>query len=344
MRLASGIAALLAIASASAPADASMPSCPSRIALAPRTFVSASPGLTVTGVSLRVACAAATWPRCAVEAEIAVLNTTKEPIYGRLLLEDTPAVRFASPPIPVAASPSERRTVGARGEIALLGGVLSRSSEPVACGGESPRPMHYRHFFLVSRGEQYTASLPLPTGTAVSVALSFQPGWSMEIVTHGQQAEGKAGTLSVTSTSGSSRGLEIRRNIAPSPLRAGGPFIAAGGSRFLGKGLTGDAARWRPRLRAGYEFAAPWFLVHSLAVETDLRSFTVVPAIEAAVQAFSLGVGTPIRFVDTTAVGVRGQFGFNFPVVGFVATVDYYPSISEARGRTVGTLFGQLAF
>lgn len=123
----------------------------------------------------------------------------------------------------------------------------------------------------------------------------------------------------------------------PGPhLFNGGPFVGAGG-----------AVPNRFRFRAGYEIAAPEWLFHSLAVETDFTTtLTLVPVIHAASEALlvivpsiSAGLGLPIDLKPTARVGGRVQVTLHWPFVGFVAALDVFPGTNDPVRVT---LMGQI--
>lgn len=121
-----------------------------------------------------------------------------------------------------------------------------------------------------------------------------------------------------------------------------GPLVAAG---------VGFGPQIRPRLRAGWEFAAPSFMLYSIAVEGDVREeLLVVPTIEAAlpslwgvVPAPALGIGAPVLVLPEPRPGVRVQAALSFPVASLVGNVDVYPA-RQGMGRALrGSLMLQLS-
>lgn len=114
----------------------------------------------------------------------------------------------------------------------------------------------------------------------------------------------------------------------PAPLFVhGGPLVAFGAT------VDEDADTFR--MRVGYEFAAPSWLLYSVVFETDCQDiFIVTPAVEAALPfvlllpSLGLGAGAPIRIEDgDVRVGARLQVSVAFPYVSLVVPFDLYPSL-----------------
>lgn len=121
------------------------------------------------------------------------------------------------------------------------------------------------------------------------------------------------------------------------------------GGPFIGFGATDGGFR----TRAGYELAAPEWLLFQLAAETDFHKYvTIVPAIEAAspfiilLPSFGIGAGVPIRVGPSgTEVGVRIQASVAFGPLGFFTAADIYPGRDSAREDLVEwTFMGQISF
>ncbi len=134
-------------------------------------------------------------------------------------------------------------------------------------------------------------------------------------------------------------GWELRRWVLP-----GGPLIGVGGGLGDGSGL---------RLRAGYEFAAPRYVVYSLAVESDAKSHVeLIPAIEgvppwgAVLSLFpmpSLGVGAPIQVWPETRAGVRAQLGLGWYVVTLLLALDVFPAVATGPRLLRGGIMAQFS-
>ncbi|MEZ4448239.1 MAG: hypothetical protein R3B09_02085 [Nannocystaceae bacterium] len=120
-----------------------------------------------------------------------------------------------------------------------------------------------------------------------------------------------------------------------------GPFVAAGID--LGSGHP------RPRLRVGYELAAPvrWW-IHALAVESDLKALTIVPSTEVAsasaywIPSAGLGVGVPVRVYPEARAGFRAQLTVHWAGrVAAIGTFDVYP-VKAGRDELRGGVMLQL--
>ena len=129
----------------------------------------------------------------------------------------------------------------------------------------------------------------------------------------------------------------------PVPIYHGGPLVGVGAR-------AGAPAEFR--MRFGYEFAAPDWLIHGLAVDTDFEERVVLtPMIDAAspsvlfiLPSVGLGLGVPIRIVPEATVGMRFQGTLQWPIVGFVTSIDVYPgSHVAAHDRVEATLLGRVS-
>lgn len=125
----------------------------------------------------------------------------------------------------------------------------------------------------------------------------------------------------------------------------GGPFVA------FGAVVDGGDATFR--MRAGYEVAAPRFVLYSLALETDcVDTFVVAPAVEAALPfvailpSLGLGAGVPVRIEGGEArVGGRVQVSVAFPYLSLFVPLDFYPATSTTDPRFFeATVMAQLSF
>jgi hypothetical protein len=127
--------------------------------------------------------------------------------------------------------------------------------------------------------------------------------------------------------------VRVELQVRPSLLWNGGPFVGAGWAFAPNAGT---------RLRIGYEVAAPYWLVHSVAVESDVsRTLSVVPAIEAITQSslvLGAGVGVPIVVTPRTHAGGRLQVSGSISAIGLRGAVDVYQDGVE------GAIFGQVSF
>jgi hypothetical protein len=122
--------------------------------------------------------------------------------------------------------------------------------------------------------------------------------------------------------------LTVRMTHPASGVHHGGPFLGIGGAPGADGGF---------RTRLGYEVAAPSFLLYSLTADTDWNTRVVVtPMVELAspwmfiVPSFGLGVGLPVRVTPDVMVGARIQGSMHLGPLGFVTTVDLYPTLLRA--------------
>ncbi|MEM6992983.1 MAG: hypothetical protein AAF721_20875 [Myxococcota bacterium] len=121
----------------------------------------------------------------------------------------------------------------------------------------------------------------------------------------------------------------------------GGPFVGVGG------GWGSDRAL---RLRAGWELAAPQWVVYALAAESDTTDLRIVPTVQVMsghgsfplLPAAAFGLGLPTQVFPRRRVGARAQVDLSWYVVSFVAALDWYPA--QGRQPLTGSLFAQLSF
>lgn len=149
--------------------------------------------------------------------------------------------------------------------------------------------------------------------------------------------------------SGKHRVLHSKDAVAPTSLYLskgepfpGGPLAAAGVSIQH----RGDV---RPRLRLGYELGSLPFLVHTLAVETDLRRVVLVASTDIGTQnifvffpSFSAGVGVPLRVYPAVRPGVRAQGALGWPFVSLLGTFDVFPPLGSGDLELIGGAMLQL--
>jgi hypothetical protein len=115
----------------------------------------------------------------------------------------------------------------------------------------------------------------------------------------------------------------------------GGLLLGVGGAT----GSTGGV-----RGRIGWQFGAPDWLLYSLTLDTDFQHRVIVaPLVEAAspmiviVPSLGFGLGVPVQVAPETRVGARLQFDLHFAPIGFVTSVDIYPSKGSSPGYTQAT-------
>lgn len=129
----------------------------------------------------------------------------------------------------------------------------------------------------------------------------------------------------------------------PRGLQHGGLLLGLGGNVDDSGGMRG---------RAAWAIAGPDWLFYSLGVDSDLKRDLVVapllemttPSIFYVIPSLGAGVGVPVRLRPQIDVGGRLQFTVQWPVLGFVAWVDYYPERPWSDpGAVQISLLGQLA-
>jgi hypothetical protein len=144
-------------------------------------------------------------------------------------------------------------------------------------------------------------------------------------------------------TIASDRARMVRLSFDRSPtVLPGGPFAGIGGAFGEGGGF---------RLRAGYELAAPSWLLWSVTAETDAESlFVVTPLLEVAsdqvliIPSFGLGAGVPVRIEPEQAVGARLQASISFYKIGVVGSLDFFPRGDAGEAETRWSLLGYFYF
>lgn len=129
-------------------------------------------------------------------------------------------------------------------------------------------------------------------------------------------------------------------------LYSGREPVAPGGP-LLGLGVGFEGADRVARLRLGWEFFAPAYVGHALALELDGRrraslaltselmspQFVIFPSL-------GLGAGPLIQLAPRPSAGVRLQASAQLPFVGVLATLDWFPAQAELRPA----IYAQLAF
>lgn len=263
------------------------------------------------------------------------------------------AARGALPTPSPSARPPRNATetgfdlsVGAGATVVLVArGVLDAASGDRFSG----EAMQVRHPLLFRARAGRTVDLeydvsPIRTWGSVgpiTVSIRVAEGWRA----HTNAGAALQGESSFSVTPERVPTLRIRLERAPGVLRHGGPYVAAGGA-------IGSSAPFR--LRAGYEIAAPSWLVYALAVETDaVRSVLVTPSVEASLPwifpigwlpAFSVGVGVPVQVTPVLRAGFRAMVGAQYPVVGFTTSVDVFPAqFNGDQTSIVTSLMGRVS-
>ncbi len=290
----------------------------------------ASPGLTTVREAIRVTCNETSWPVCAIEHEAVIMldASAPEPV-GVVLQLASPRSWLGAPTSletpgtkgPSVLTPGEARAFGARGRVFFV--EESKTSE-------RDTAISVRHMLATPPGDPiFGLALEVTSAPERRVSLDAPASWSMHFGGGPVSPTSPTGRRTIVPEAGAPL-VGFARTMDISPLRRGGGFFGFGGTaraEVEGGKLQGD---WiSTSLRAGYEFASPQFLLHSLAVDTDFKRLTVTPAIEAVsrlgVMTFTVGAGMPVRAIGGPALGIRGQAGINASLVGVVIAVDHYP-------------------
>lgn len=300
--------------------------------------------LHVAHETLDLACAdGGEGPLCTFTATYALENPTAEAqtVDLEFVGSHVSNVRFALSSEPVASEDGRARlTVSAAAALLTVTGALAPGRYHVPSYGKSA--VATRHPLLgseVPRSNVFDLTYELSpvrswagTPPRVTVTLTHPIAWRVTL--HEQPtADGKL-TLEVDAAQ--VERLRARLELPGPRLFNGGLFIGAGG-----------AVLNRFRFRAGYEIAAPEWLLHSLAVETDFTSaLAFIPAVHAAsegllvlIPSLSAGLGLPIEVRPSLRVGARLQLTVHWPFVGFVAALDVFPG---TRDPVQVTLTGQV--
>ncbi len=279
-------------------------------------------GIVATQQRTHLTCTGSTWPRCNFEVTLTLANGATSDI-------DVPFAIWESRLSGVAwsigkgSSPNSAKSLSVpslgRADLVARGSITfvaqdDETGKPGWCGSLVLDPIFQRHIVTARPRHRFVARLPVLAPASVTT-VSSPSGLS---VRHEVVVREIAFGQSVTE-------VEFASKRSGSLLRVGGPFVG------IGSQMRWDRHYAEAVLRTGYEIAHPAWLIHSLATESDFKNVVVLtPAVEAALtgnwsQIVSLGVGLPLRLTKETDVGVRGQFGIQFPLVGFVATFDFFP-------------------
>ncbi|HVH99149.1 MAG TPA: hypothetical protein VM869_10575 [Enhygromyxa sp.] len=198
--------------------------------------------------------------------------------------------------------------------LSFEGEIYSYSGDP--CGQQAG----YARHLVVAREEHFVEFLigdgqPLEH-VRTQIDIRAPPRWRVSV------EDGPESSTRSLHTEVDSDKLQ-RLRLANRPF-AHGPFAAAG---------VGFGPQIRARLRAGYEVAAPPFMLYSLAVEGDaVEELMLIPAVEVAsfsmtgvIPSGGLGVGVPVMLLPEPLVGFRLQWGAVWPFVGLLGSFDVYP-------------------
>jgi hypothetical protein len=127
--------------------------------------------------------------------------------------------------------------------------------------------------------------------------------------------------------------ISIAMEVPRSTFWNGGPFLG------LGWGFAPDRG---VRLRVGYEVAAPFWLAHAVAVESDLsRVLTVAPSSEVITNdrlLLGVGLGLPIRVRPDARIGGRAQLSAGVGPFSIRGALDAFATGIE------GSILGQVSF
>ncbi len=169
------------------------------------------------------------------------------------------------------------------------------------------------------------------------VPRSLESAW-----TKSKEGDVEVETASVRASS--RKNLRFGLSYTPFPLVNGGPLI----------GLGPRIGREELRVRAGYEFSGPSYLVYGLSAETNFREYmTAVASIDLATPNFiflipslAVGAGVPVqlRKGEPTRVGGRMTLTISWPLVSFLFPVDYYPVANSSGSHFEGAFMTQLSF
>lgn len=160
-----------------------------------------------------------------------------------------------------------------------------------------------------------------------SFGASEEPTWRDAPGAEGWKVVTEAGRALATRTftaRAAPRTLFLAFHRPASVFNRGGPLLAFGAR-------VGPNAS--PRLRAGWQVAAPDYILYSLTAETDFGQQVVVsPMVQAAsphmifIPSFGLGLGVPVQVSPRARLGMRGIVDAHFVSFGLVTTVDHYPA------------------
>ncbi len=209
-----------------------------------------------------------------------------------------------------------------------LDGVVSTIRSINGCAMPS---IHARHRLVSPDDTQAVLSVHPPAGgteVQYEIGVEVPTGWILDR----RDPPSRSADRSRRSGFGRRRyGQSLRtRDSFDVTIRRAARFVRGGPLVGLGLDL-GDGVR--PRLRAGWEVAAPWpFWMHGVAAESDLRSVTLVPSTQVAsantwvvFPSLGVGVGAPVRLWPRPRAGVRALISMHWPLVGVVGMLDVFP-------------------
>lgn len=199
------------------------------------------------------------------------------------------------------------------------------------------KPRDDLRLFFAAPTEAPTKKHELPKADDRTIRVSIPSRWRVSRAQWAVERDGKRRVL--TSKDAAAPTMLSLSKGEPFP---GGPLAAAGVSIQH----RGDV---RPHLRLGYELGSLPFLVHTLAVETDLRRVELVASTDIGTQnifvffpSFSAGLGVPLRVYPAVRPGVRAQGALGWPFVSLLGTFDVFPPLGSGDLELIGGAMLQL--
>ena len=227
--------------------------------------------------------------------------------------------------VEVSAKAGQKISITIDGSVAL---------ETDICSCEGPG-VDGRHP-VVPQPESFHAALslfvaaPSPAKIVVSHERTVRVHEEHRIDAGKNRGEGRMDASSPASNGAWSRTrVELVRDVKALP---GGPVLG------LGLGLDPAPAF---RMRVGWEAAAPVWLAHSLAVESDARRHAELVYDLQAVSPHGLllgilpsagiGVGLPVQILPVARPGVRAATSLAWGPVHFYGSFDYFPALASSE-------------
>jgi hypothetical protein len=283
------------------------------------------------------------------------LATALEPDWGaRLDREHDPSfgdhdigASWPADVVRVDVAPSSTRVLVVRGVtrpegwFAVFGSACDPEPivmrHPVAARGETTH-VHALHLYLSPSGEGANAMhvrLRRPRAWHVALVREHGPEFPVTSIEEGDTLIDDAVVPRVAGSSA----IDVTLRIDRSTFFNGGPFLG------VGWWFAPDAG---PRLRVGYEVAAPHWLVYSLAEESDLRKHLVVaPAIDwignGGSSDFTFGLGAPVRARPDVRFGARAQASVDLAGWTLRGAIDLFPRTHALPTLVEGSLMLQLS-
>jgi hypothetical protein len=215
-------------------------------------------------------------------------------------------------------------------------------------------PLETRHLWLGTKARREVVD-------AYAYALSPLRSWggspTIDVTVRCRSARFWAKDQHAWSESEDDTGFVARRTLAAEDastlsfrvVREPGTWLLHGGP-FAGIGGRIDEGQLRARF--GYEFAVPWWVLWSGAVEANFKgTTTLIPMGEIAssmilfIPSVGLGAGVPVQFRSGAGVevGTRAQLTVSFPILSIVLPIDLFPRAGAGNVWQVG-LFAQASF